>query len=224
MSHLLLARRAIRDATEKFRQRAGVPYPPFSPKGAETPPELRLERKFQHGLACGTNAVFVVLKALGVDCDLEEISRRVPLGDRGSSLSDLKTALEHYGVLCEVRKQVSPSDLRDSPMPCIVHLEAFGAGPHARDRLDHFAVLLRYNAETDWFCGVNTTNLVYTNYYPQTLARQMSGYVLFPTGGEAARLQRSARIALWIAVALVVLVVVANVVVLERSWRGRRVQ
>ena len=203
----------------RFQKHAGISHIPVIPDGLTTPPRLRFDRQFQRGANCGPNAAFVMLRANGVVCTLEEVSRLIPVGDRGASLGDLKRAMEHFGLICEIRKQVSPADLMTTPEWCIVHLKSFGAGPQETESLDHFAVLAGYIRDLERFRGVDTVSLVSADFSPRLLVRQMSGYVLFVVGREGVPSRKTG--GHWIWGSVIVIVILTNAAVFLYAWRRR---
>jgi hypothetical protein len=201
----------VRAAREQTRVAQEHPNIPYSPPGLKTPPELRFEQNFQHGAQCGPNAVFVTLRGHGKPVTLKEVSQVMATGDRGASMEDIKRALEHFGLLCELRKQVSPSELANLPVPLIVHL----AVPGSRRDLgaDHFAVIGGYDAKQDVHLGIDTTSLTAAKFYPGSLVRTMSGYVLYVVGQQSPGTGAAGTIIGWIGGTLLVLVVLANLAV-----------
>ena len=200
----------IRAAREKDLR--DTPRRPFIPPGVDTPEFLRFEQGFQRGAQCGPNAVLAMLRAHGVPANLEEVAKRLAVGDEGASMADMKRVLEQYGLVCKLRKQVSPSELREAPLPAIVHLTVPGTSPSEQET-DHFALIGPYSEAEEGFLGIDTTSLVRAKFFPRSLTRSMSGKALFVVGGGAAGAHGRLGIAEWTAGALLAVVVLANVAV-----------
>lgn len=136
------------------------------------PIEFRLERPWQSGPQCGGTACFVLLRMLNVDCDFEAVTRCVPTGQKGASLTDLKTALAAWGVSAEVVR-TTPDGLRQVEFPCIVH-QAFDDLPER----GHFFVLCGRSGEK--LAAIDGTSSAFFYLDPDVFERSWSGYLLIP--------------------------------------------
>jgi ABC-type bacteriocin/lantibiotic exporter with double-glycine peptidase domain len=172
------------------------------PEGVMTPPRLQLERSFQSGVRCGPNALFLLLRLCRVNVDYETVLKATPIGKNGASLEDLRKTAVEFGLTAQIRGDVSPDDLTRSRLPAIVHLKASG-GPTNPERQDHFIVVADRTKVGD-FQGVDTTNMTFAIYTVEALARNMSGYALFPQNSRVANVYR-------VALGVLLIVLIANI-------------
>ncbi len=87
---------------------------------------------------CGQNCLYAYLALNGRRVDLEEIERRVPLTEQGSSLADLRSVAADAGVPSRVVLS-DAKGLGRWPMPAIAHL-------HSRD--GHFVVVVEVRPDS----------------------------------------------------------------------------
>jgi ABC-type bacteriocin/lantibiotic exporter with double-glycine peptidase domain len=157
-------------------------------KGMDTPKYLQYAQPFQKGRLCGPNALYIFLKINGkTTVSYSDVVQSLKISSKGTSLQDLVECANHFGVACEARKQLSPTDLINSLKPIIVHL-AYSASPQqeaiGRNEegvpLDHFTVITGWEPSGNIFYGIDTTNLRFQYYNGEAIARTMSGYALVP--------------------------------------------
>ena len=163
-----------------------IDYP--IPKGLDTPQYLQHAQPFQKGRLCGPNALYIILQLYGKrTVSYSDIVNNLKTSSLGASLQDLVECADRFGVPCEARKQLSPTDLINSPKPIIVHLaysassqeEAAGRNEEGVP-LDHFVVITGWDASANLFLGIDTTNLRFAYFNGESVARTMSGYGLLP--------------------------------------------
>lgn len=144
--------------------------------GLQTPQRYHFEKRFQSGLNCGPNALFVTLRLCGVEVTWDEVKKRVPVGPRGSTLKDLAEAAKSFGLAASPRTNLTPEAIRKAPKPLILHIniEPSDAQP---ERRDHFIVITR-SPEGGGYSGVDTTNALYTQFSDDFIVRNMTGHAL----------------------------------------------
>ena len=155
-------------------------------EGVVVPEYLKQESVFQSGEMCGPNALYAVLQHYGAtQISYEQVLDAVgEIGEKGASLQDLVNAANALGLPCEPLKEVSPEDLKKMPKPVIVHLTDVGTtyssekNSAAAAALDHYDVVLGYDAESNRFAGIDSTNMRFTYFSGQSFARSMSGYCI----------------------------------------------
>jgi ABC-type bacteriocin/lantibiotic exporter with double-glycine peptidase domain len=159
------------------------------PKGLDTPQSLQYTQPFQKGRLCGPNAVYIVLQLYGKrTVSYSDIVNNMKVSSLGASLQDLVECANRFGVACEARKQLSPTDLINAPKPIIVHI-AYSASSQqevtaVRNEegvpLDHFVVITGWDQASNLFYAIDTTNLRTTYLNGDSIARTMSGYGVVP--------------------------------------------
>lgn len=162
---------------EDGRVSLGPSYKPAVPEGLTTPEHLRFESEYQAGPRCGPNSLYILLNLCRKAVPYADVLARVPVGERGSNLDDLRKAAASFGLASEVRK-LNPEDLRNTPFPVLVHLYARGE----RDRNDHFLVLTEFVKDDGTLKGIDSMSGQLTTWSPGFIARNFSGYCLIPTG------------------------------------------
>ena len=143
------------------------------PQGIDTPNRLRLEKMFQAGRRCGPNALYMLLRLCDQEVSYQQVIEAVPISDKGASLGALQKAAVKFGVRMEARGDLKPEDLSQRFLPAIIHIRSSGnrAGD---DGEDHFLLLSESIRDGQW-AGVDTTNMVYTTYGADVIARNMTG-------------------------------------------------
>jgi len=91
---------------------------------------------------CGVDSLYFILRALGREPSLTDLSESVPLTDRGASLADLRAAARSHGLSYECVR-CAPEELHSLPMPAIAHI-----APAAGSDLAHYVVLLAVRSNT----------------------------------------------------------------------------
>lgn len=146
------------------------------------PENLRLELPWQTGPYCGPNCLYFFLRYHGVDVTHEGLIASFGKLEAGTSLWELKTAAEEYGVAADV-VQADERALKKLAIPFIAHFNVpAGEG--------HFVLVLAVS-DTDGveYVGGSHMETVTTPLAP--FVRSWSGYALVPIsspwGGSAAR-------------------------------------
>jgi hypothetical protein len=71
---------------------------------------------------CSVNAVYIGLKLLGRRVDYASVLERVPIGEKGARLTDMRDCAASFGVEAQVVK-ATPASLAACPLPAIAHCE-----------------------------------------------------------------------------------------------------
>jgi ABC-type bacteriocin/lantibiotic exporter with double-glycine peptidase domain len=206
--------------------KAGEPFEFRVPAGLDTPDYFRFEMPFQQGPKCGPNALYIVLRMLGIECSYSDVLKSVPLSETGSNLVDLRNSAETFGLACEVRKELSPEDIDALPKPVILHLKGAAIDKKGHHSSDHFAVIVGRDpvSPSQGYIGVDTNNGSVTRFKKTGLARSISGFALIVT--DQSRAMRTPRSwgawlpsLLW---TLAVILILANATVFVISLGGNR--
>jgi hypothetical protein len=92
-------------------------------------------------VSCGVDCTFVLARLLGNDATLRDVEGAVRVGERGSSLVDLREGAQSLGLsMASVR--CAPDDLDRLPLPAIALQE-----PSDNDASNHYIVVLRVDAD-----------------------------------------------------------------------------
>jgi predicted double-glycine peptidase len=139
-------------------------------------PAYLSKQQFQEGMRCGPNALFVLLRYLGIQASYDEIISRVEIGERGSSLNELARVAEQFSVGLEPRGQIPPEAIAQLPVPSIVLIDtpATEAGPG----LDHYMVFCGVDSKSDAVLAIDPTNCSYYELPRQSFARTFTGNAL----------------------------------------------
>ncbi len=159
-------------------------------------------------LSCGARALYLWLRLLGCDVSYNEIEKRIPVGERGSSLAQLALEARQWtDTACVVK--VQPSELDHIPLPAIAHgqLSGQGEGP------GHYVVVVNVSTKAVVFIdgGRGLTQEVGRSDFEAF----WSGYVL--TRGDGLRTRHR-----YLAVAAMTLVGFCGVRILRGAMRRRR--
>ncbi len=124
---------------------------------------------------CGINATYVFLGLQGIKVDYDRVLHRIGVGERGSTLKDLRDATTEAGLPAVVAK-TTLEGLARAPLPLIAHMEAQDAGEFAHDRRGHYIVVLSVNDRMVRYIDGSTGRLTFTPRLD--FAREWTGYVL----------------------------------------------
>ena len=166
-------RRTKTDAEVRHLMGKTIVYPKVP--GLTTPDYLRLESRWQSGVLCGPNAIYLLLGMTGHRVAYEDAVRAVPTDDRGSNMLDLKSAARRFGLECEVRR-ITPGDLWRMRGPVVIHMKNSSNNKDGKN--DHFMIFCRDFGDSVEV--VDTTNGIPMNVPKGTIARNFSGYCLAP--------------------------------------------
>jgi hypothetical protein len=160
------------------------------------------------GESCGPRVVFTLARQLGWDVTYETIRGRMHLTAGGSTIQEMKKALNDIGIACSARR-LDPTELYSCPTPLIIHIS-----PRSKGSLDgHYLIANGIGPE-----GVQTFD-PYGGSHALRNWRSFSdvwtGYVVIPEPSSAARATR-------FAVAAVLVVHLLALVGLVSSIRGAR--
>jgi Peptidase C39 family len=186
--------------------------------GLIVPKRFQLERSFQSGKQCGPNSLYFLLRLNGVDVKYDDVAENIAAGEKGSSFLQLQECAKRFGVDTESRTDVSPDELSASVLPAVVHFEAIGKERSDSAPSDHFVLVIKQNGNGT-FAGIDTTEMLVIDYSSETLARNMSGNVLFVTKSPRLKERQIERllIGLWIVAASFWVV---NITAMVRRWRA----
>lgn len=80
------------------------------------------ETRWRDAARCSVNSVYIGLKLLGRRVDYASVLERVPVGDKGARLTDLRDCAASFGVEAQVVR-ATPASLAACPLPAIAHCE-----------------------------------------------------------------------------------------------------
>jgi ABC-type bacteriocin/lantibiotic exporter with double-glycine peptidase domain len=123
---------------------------------------------------CGQNAAYVMLKLLGHDVDYASVGLQLPDVKEGVSLKELRRALLALGLKATV-VQISPTDLPDTPLPCIVWLRP----GYLHGDLGHYVVIT--GASEEGVTIINAQNAERKHWPWRFLSDAWTGYAIVPT-------------------------------------------
>jgi len=157
-------------------------------------------RSEDSGRECGLYCLGYMAQLRGLDIGLDEMRKKVPVGEEGTSLLELREAAKSFGMPMKV-VQVAPDHLAQLSLPAIAHFEPADVYPYS-----HYVVLLKVNPDSvvlfDWIARAVHV------YNRRDFALRASGFYLAPYEAGIGPLE-------WMAVGITVLVVVAVVV----AWK-----
>jgi RHS repeat-associated protein len=78
-------------------------------------------------LNCGTKALAYLLEKDGKVAEAKKVRAIIPESGKGHSLKDLSDVASRYGYKC-VALKISPSELKELPLPAIMHIDAKNPG------------------------------------------------------------------------------------------------
>jgi hypothetical protein len=118
--------------------------------------------------SCGVNAVYILLQLKGGQASYADVRSRVPVDDEGSSLADLRDAVNDFGFRAELSR-MNERSLAECPLPFIAHFEQ-------GKRSGHFVVVTAVgNGFLECIDGTAAT----TDIIPRAaFLSKWSGYVL----------------------------------------------
>ncbi len=127
---------------------------------------------------CGINSAYVLLGLRGIKVDYDQLLRRIGVGERGSTLKDLRDATADAGLPSVVAK-TTLEGLSRSPLPVVAHMERQDSAEFARDRRGHYVVVVSVSDRTVRYVDGTTGSM--TSAPRLDFARQWTGYVLAPS-------------------------------------------
>jgi hypothetical protein len=84
---------------------------------------------------CSVNCLYISLKLFGRHVDYASVMERVPIGEKGARLTDMRDCVTSFGVEAQVVK-ATPASLAACPLPAIAHLE------EERETTGHYVVVV----------------------------------------------------------------------------------
>lgn len=135
---------------------------------ASLPDELRREKIWQAGPACGPNSLYFYLRLNGIGVDHRELLRDLAPTERGCSLEALRTASASRGLAARVVK-TTPEGLAAFNPPYVVHFDLPG-------ELDHFATVINMGRNEATLVDGSEGAIVYMSRVE--FNEQWSGYLL----------------------------------------------
>jgi len=128
---------------------AGSPGAEVHASAAEAPGGLGSET-WRVAQKCGVNALYVALRLHGKQVDYRELESRLPVGEDGSTLADMKACARAFGLHAEVVK-ATPEALTRCRLPVIAHCE------QERSRSGHYIVVMSVTPAGVQFIDGTTT-------------------------------------------------------------------
>jgi hypothetical protein len=163
------------------------------------------------GESCGPRVVCTLARQLGWDVTYETIRGRMHLTATGSTIQEVKKALNEIGIACSARR-LDPTELNSCPTPLIVHINPRSTG---LDDDGHYLIANEIGPE-----GVQTFDPYkgkHAFWKWASFSDIWSGYVVIPEPSSAAR---ATRFALAAALAVHLLAIVGLVSSLRGAWRS----
>ena len=135
----------------------------------DVPAWCRLEQPSQRPVACGVNALYVLLRANRVDVDHQRLLSECAVDPvYGTSLTDLSTVARQYGLAVQMLRS-DPDHIAELPLPFIAHLEA-------NETTGHYVVVTRIGENS--VSVIDGINGKYDDFRLGSFERAWSGYVL----------------------------------------------
>lgn len=147
------------------------------PKDQPFPDYLKFGSTWQEPVACGPNALFVLLRLCGLNVTRDHVLKLVPVTDRGATLADISQAATALGLRHRVKK-VSQNELFRLQPPILVHETVRSTDSGDRDS-GHFFVIVRF-FENGQVGVVDSVSGMYQLQGADRFDRSFSGYVLVP--------------------------------------------
>ena len=162
------------------------------------------------GVTCGPRVVFTLARQSGWDVTYETIRDRMHLMADGSTIQELKRALDDIGMACSVLR-LDPTELYSCPTPLIAH-----TNPHFKGSVyGHYVIVNEIGPE-----GVQTFDPSRGRHKLwdwRSFSDFWSGYVVIPRPSSAAR---ATRFALGAALVVQLLAFVGLVSTIRGAWRS----
>lgn len=95
---------------------------------------------------CGVNSAYAFLKMQNKDVAYGTLVSKIPIGPKGSTIGDVASCINDYGVLVDVVK-CTPSALNAIHMPVIAHTFPEYASEYSLSQRGHFIVLLKVDEQ-----------------------------------------------------------------------------
>lgn len=139
--------------------------------------------QWRNAQRCGINAAYVFLGLQDIKADYEWLLHRIGVGDRGSTLKDLRIATSEAGLPTVVAK-TTLEGLARTPMPVVAHMERQSSSEFSRDPRGHYVVVLSVNDRMVRYVDGTTGSLTLAPRLDFT--REWTGYVLAAAGARQA--------------------------------------
>lgn len=156
---------------------------------------------------CGRNSLFMLLRFHGIDCSLSEVADSVPVSHVGTSLAELNSVAEQFGLPCEMIK-CDLQSLQDSGrLPCIILTDGGGFIPdNAGNPIPgHYWILERFSDDGQTIYVIDGTYGLPGTYTRKRFSERWNGIALLPMHRWITLewLASGAHVAIWAAVFLI---------------------